>query len=289
MELSMQAGEFGSIDGDGLPVDREPAPPGSDRASATTVSRGATQVVVFASQKGGTGKTTLCGHVAVQAALANLGPVALIDTDPQGSLAAWWNARKAESPLFVRTSVTNLTRDIEALERDGMRFVFIDTPPRITNEVRQVVRHADLVVVPTRPSPHDLRALGPTLDMIEDYSLPLVFVVNGASLRARITGETCVALSQHGTVSPVVVHQRTDFATSMIDGRTVMEVRPDTPAAAEIGGVWSYLEGRLGRIHRRGQRLAKVSASRHVFAAGTGDQPGFGRRTVEGDRTAARA
>jgi chromosome partitioning protein len=285
----MQEGEFGSIDGGDPHSERDSAPPGPDRAPATAVPRGATQVIVFASQKGGTGKTTLCGHIAVQAALAKLGSVALIDTDPQGSLAAWWNARKADSPLFVRTSVTNLTRDIEALERDGLRFVFIDTPPRITNEVRQVVRHADLVVVPTRPSPHDLRALGPTLDMIEDYSLPLVFVVNGASLRARITGETCVALSQHGTVSPVVVHQRTDFATSMIDGRTVMEVRPDTPAAAEIGGVWSYLEGRLGRIHRRGQRLAKVSASRHVFAAGAGDQRGFGRRTVEGDHAAVRA
>ena len=284
----MQEDESGSFDREKPLSDRD-STRGVERPSVTTLSPSVTQVIVFASQKGGTGKTTLCGHLAVQAALANVGSVALIDTDPQGSLAAWWTARKAETPLFVRTRVANLTRDVEALERDNIRYVFIDTPPTITNDVRQIVRHADLVVVPTRPSPHDLRALVPTLDMIDDYSLPLVFVVNGASLRARITGDACVALSQHGTVSPVVVHQRTDFAISMIDGRTVMEVKSDTPAASEIAGVWNYLESRLARIHRRGQRLAKMSASRQVFAANTTDPPGFGRRAVEGEQSVARA
>jgi len=38
------------------------------------------------SQKGGTGKTTLSGHLAVEAQNAGVGPVALIDTDPQASL-----------------------------------------------------------------------------------------------------------------------------------------------------------------------------------------------------------
>jgi chromosome partitioning protein len=45
------------------------------------------RVLVFASQKGGVGKTTLAGHIGVQAELAGAGPVALVDTDPQGSLA----------------------------------------------------------------------------------------------------------------------------------------------------------------------------------------------------------
>lgn len=58
-------------------------------------------VVVFASQKGGSGKTTLSGHIAVEAERVGDGPVALIDTDPQGSLAKWWNARKASTPAFA--------------------------------------------------------------------------------------------------------------------------------------------------------------------------------------------
>jgi len=44
----------------------------------------------------------LSGHIAVAAQNAGVGPVALIDTDPQGSLSHWWNARKAPEPLFVK-------------------------------------------------------------------------------------------------------------------------------------------------------------------------------------------
>ena len=57
-----------------------------------------TRTIVFTSQKGGSGKTTLCGQLAVQAEMAGMGPVALIDTDPQGSLSDWWNARGEETP-----------------------------------------------------------------------------------------------------------------------------------------------------------------------------------------------
>ena len=46
------------------------------------------KVIVLASQKGGVGKTTLSGNLAVAAELAGDGPAVLIDTDPQGSLSA---------------------------------------------------------------------------------------------------------------------------------------------------------------------------------------------------------
>jgi chromosome partitioning protein len=53
------------------------------------------KVIVLASQKGGVGKSTLTGNLAVAADLAGDGPAVLIDTDPQGSLSAWWNARQS--------------------------------------------------------------------------------------------------------------------------------------------------------------------------------------------------
>ena len=71
------------------------------------------RVLCFSSQKGGSGKTTLAGHLAVQAERAGAGPVALIDTDPQGSLADWWNARAAAEPLFAHTTVPRLESDLE--------------------------------------------------------------------------------------------------------------------------------------------------------------------------------
>lgn len=111
-------------------------------------------------QKGGVGKTTLAGHLAVEAERSGAGPVALLDTDPQGSLAAWWNARAAETPLFVRGDLATLDGQLRQLAEAGVGLVVIDTPPAITDNIAAVVCQADLVVIPTRPSPHDLRAAG---------------------------------------------------------------------------------------------------------------------------------
>ncbi|MSP83769.1 MAG: ParA family protein [Alphaproteobacteria bacterium] len=206
------------------------------------------RVIVVTSQKGGSGKTTLSGHIAVQAELAGEGPVALIDTDPQGSLAAWWNEREEKSPAFAQTDVTRLYADLGRLRAAGIRLVVIDTPPAVTATIKSVVAFADLVVIPTRPSPHDLRAVAATLDIVEGRNKPLVFVVNGATPRARITGDAAVALSQHGTVAPVTVHHRTDFASSMIDGRTVMECAPEGKSAQEIVALWTYISARLAKL-----------------------------------------
>ena len=53
------------------------------------------------SQKGGSGKTTLAGHLAVQAELSGAGPVGVLDADPQESLADW----AAALPLPLAASI----------------------------------------------------------------------------------------------------------------------------------------------------------------------------------------
>lgn len=209
------------------------------------------QVVALCSQKGGSGKTTLSGHLALQAELSGAGPVVIIDTDPQGSLAAWWNARGSDAPAFVSTTLAQLPADLERLRAEGCRLVIIDTPPAINMAIQRVINVADLVLIPTRPSPHDLRAVAGTVDMIERADTSMVFVVNGANPRAKITSDAVVALSQHGTVAPVFVQQRTDYASSMIDGRTVVEMEPDGRSGTEIRGLWDYVVGQLDRRERR--------------------------------------
>ncbi len=205
-------------------------------------------VLAFASQKGGCGKTTLAAHVAVQAERRGAGPVAVIDTDPQGSLADWWNERVDDYPAFAHTYVSRLVQDLHRMRSAGVKLLVIDTPPAITSTIEQVIQVADLVAIPTRPSPHDLRAAGATVDLVEYCNKPLVFVINGATPRARITAEAAIALSQHGTVAPVTLHQRTDFAASMIDGRTVMELDENCPSAVEIAQLWDYLSDRLDKL-----------------------------------------
>ena len=208
------------------------------------------RTLVFSSQKGGSGKTTLCGQLAVQAERAGMGPVALIDADPQGSLADWWNSRGEETPMFVQTSVERLYETLDELRQTGIKLVFIDTQPTVTDAISDIIKFADLVVIPTRPSPHDLRAIGPTVDLVENCNKPMVFAINSATRRAKLTSDVAVALSQHGTVAPTTIHNRIDFATSMINGKSVMETNPDGKSAEEIQSLWSYLGERLKRLER---------------------------------------
>jgi chromosome partitioning protein len=208
-------------------------------------------VVALCSQKGGSGKTTLSGHLAVQAEASGRGPVAMIDTDPQGSLAAWWNARESDAPAFVSTTLAQLPLDIGRLQREGYRLVVIDTPPAINMAIQRVINVADLVVMPTRPSPHDLRAVAGTVDMVERAQANMVFVLNAANLRSKMTADAAVALSQHGTVAPVFIQQRIDFASSMIDGRTAGELDPNGPSAKEIAQLWEHIASQLDKRERR--------------------------------------
>lgn len=231
------------------------------------------KVVIVASQKGGSGKTTLAGHLAVAAELSGAGPVVLIDADPQGSLSDWWNERESDVPAFAHTSAANLARDLETLQNQGFEYAVIDTPPAIVSAIQAIVMHSDLVVIPTRPSPHDLRAAAATVNIVERCGKRLVFVINAATERARLTAEAAVALSQHGMVAPVNVHNRVDFASSMIDGRTVMEIAPESRSAKEIMALWDYVRTK-----------AEYRANKTIFQGGLQSQTAPPPRKVFGRR-----
>ena len=214
------------------------------------------KLIAVASQKGGCGKTTLVAHLAVQAERAGAGPVMMIDGDPQGTLTQWWTDRGSMTPGLLKRAGQDgrihdigLPADIQSLRDFGARFVFIDTPPGITTEIRQAIQYADIAVIPVRPSPHDLRASAATVALAKKLGKEVLFVINGAAVRSRIAADAVVALAQHGPVAPVIVHQRVDFAVSMIDGGTTMERRPASRSSQEMESLWRYLDDRIeGRV-----------------------------------------
>jgi len=201
-------------------------------------------VLALASRKGGAGKTTLASHLAVQAQASGAGPVALIDTDPQGGLAGWWNARAASTPEWIEPA-GGLPAAIAGCRAAGYRTLLVDTPPSFSETIAEVLALADLIVVPVQPSPNDLRAVGGTVELAAASGRPMVFVINRATARARITTQAAIALSQYGAVAPVVIHARVDFATSMTDGRTAAEIDSASKSAGEVAALWDYLQNRL--------------------------------------------
>ena len=213
------------------------------------------KLIAIASQKGGSGKTTLAAHLAVEAENSGAGPVMLIDGDPQRTLTQWWEDR-AENGTFAPGLLKrngkeagdrdfNLLADMESMREFGANFVIVDTPPGLSSEIQEAVRHADLVVIPVRPSPHDLRASAATVALARNFGKEVLFVLNGAIVRTRICADAILALAQHGPVAPVIIHSRVSFASAMIDGGTAMELRAESKAAQEIGILWQFLRDRM--------------------------------------------
>lgn len=203
------------------------------------------KTLVLASQKGGAGKTTLAAHLAIAAELTGAGPAVLIDTDPQGSLSAWWNSRDANTPALAAAKLAELPEKLEALASAGFKLAVIDTPPAITDAIRDVVKLADLVLIPTRPSPHDLRAVGSTVDIAQEAGKPFAFTLTQAKPNARLTVQAVAALSAHGPVAPSIVHDRVDYAGSMVDGRTVQETDSKGRSAEEITALFAFVQERM--------------------------------------------
>ena len=76
---------------------------------------------------------------------------------------------------------------------------------------------------------------------------PFVFAVTQAKPNARLTVQAVAALSEHGVVAPSIIHDRVDYAGSMIDGRTVQETDPKGRSAAEMAELWRFIKAQIAK------------------------------------------
>ena len=201
------------------------------------------KTILIAAQKGGTGKTTLTRNLSV-AATQDAYHVLCLDLDPQGSLRGWWESRDAEAPSMLdrdpRPDMLRATLDAAQKRFD---ICIIDTPPAAPEWLAEALASADLVLIPVRPSPDDLRAVGTTLAAVNRSGMPFAFVLCQTP-RARITEEAARVLAQHGRVAPVNIAQRVAYAETGATGQGVTETK-DQKAGAEIATAWNYVKGIL--------------------------------------------
>jgi chromosome partitioning protein len=203
------------------------------------------QTIVINSQKGGSGKTTVCAHLAVEAERTGDGPVFLIDTDPQGTLTTWHEKREAEKPQRVELAFAGIAAGLDLLRQRKTAFCFIDTAPSRTDETAALFYLADLVLVPIRPSPSDLWAASATVELLKRVGVPFLFVLNQVKANASITAQAAAALSHYGPVAETFIGDRVPYASSMTDGRTAVELTPKGPAASETAGLWKNIQACL--------------------------------------------
>ena len=205
------------------------------------------KVIVFASQKGGSSKSMLCRCQAVAAELAGDGPVAIIDTDPQGTTAKWFRRREAETPILlsIESIAGQLEQALAAASEGGIRYVFIDTQGALTATIAEVGRHADFILIPVKASPDDIDAIPDTLDVVQPLDKPFGFILSQVKSQALITGQAKLNVSQFGLMSPVIMADRVDYPGAVIDGRTVLETDPNGRSAGEMMELWDYLKEQL--------------------------------------------
>lgn len=148
------------------------------------------RVLAFTSQKGGSGKPMLAGHLAVRAQRMGEGPVVLIGFDPSGALCDWSAGRTGDDPTFAQMPVPWLVAKHAGLRRRISRLTGNETPP----------------------------------------------------------------------VSLTAVRYRTDFAASMVDGRTVLTVDPKIVSPDEIAQLPRYTLDGLESNVRHADHGLKVYA-----------------------------
>lgn len=218
------------------------------------------KTIVINSAKGGSGKTTLCAHLAVEAERAGDGPVYLIDTDPQGTLSTWHEHREAETPQRVEVPLADLAAGLAILKGREARYCLIDTAPTRTDENVALFRLADLVIVPVRPSPADLWAAAGTVALLKDAGIPFLFVLNQSKANASITAQAAAALSHHGRVAETFIADRVPYAAAMTDGRTAIELATKGPAAIETAALWNNIKACLHANMPKSKKAEKVTA-----------------------------
>jgi chromosome partitioning protein len=222
-------------------------------------------VIVFASRKWGSGKSTLAAHLAAHVHKATK-PILLVDADPQGSLTLWHKLRGTNEPP-IKSAVNSVSGIVAAAKRDGVEWVFIDTPPNLSAVVDDAIRNATLVVIPARPGVFDIDAVVETIKSCRSQRKPFAVVMNGSPARRDDLESPLVTIARESLAkmkAPVwggQITNRANYVLALSHGEGAREYDPESRAANEIGRLWAAIERSVkaisgaasaaGAMHRR--------------------------------------
>jgi chromosome partitioning protein len=199
-------------------------------------------IIAVAQRKGGSGKTTLVAHLATTWAAAGH-DVALIDTDPQASLTQWHRRReermgRGQTGLEFTTAIGwRAAGEIFRHAREH-EIVLVDSPANADGDVRATVRAAGLALVPVQPTPPDVWATLPTLDMAQHEGVPALLVLNRVPARASLTAAMRARLAEYDVgLATIAVGSRVGLAAAFADGHGIAESAVGSMAAAEIAAL----------------------------------------------------
>lgn len=196
-------------------------------------------IITIAQQKGGAGKTTLAVNLAIAFAMQNQ-RVAILDTDPQGSLGRWFMTRRellGDPGLeFATASAWGVGYECEKLSKTN-DIVIIDTPPKVDSDLKPALREADLILVPVGSSHVDLWATDGVIDLAVRVGKRCVIVLNRVKSGTRLADEVAAAAATiSADVATTSLGQRVVYAETLGQGRAASEAGKSA-AFAEVAAL----------------------------------------------------
>ena len=197
------------------------------------------KVITISQQKGGTGKTTLAVHLAMAFIKYHNLKVAIIDTDPQGSLGKWFMIRTEkkvsnENLTFKTASLWGAQYESKTLKNDH-DIVIIDTPPKIESDARPSIEAADLVLIPMAASHVDFWATGAIVDIAKKANKKILAQINRSSQRSKLINKTKDFIKSLDLESTqTIIGNRQIYTSSMGEGKTAVEKQRKGNAVDEI-------------------------------------------------------
>ena len=197
------------------------------------------KVITISQQKGGTGKSTLAVHLAMAFIKYHDLKVAIIDTDPQGSLGKWFMIRTEkkvsnENLTFKTASLWGAQYESKTLKNDH-DIVIIDTPPKIESDARPSIEAADLVLIPMAASHVDFWATGAIVDIAKKANKKILAQINRSSQRSKLINKTKEFIKSLDLDSTeTIIGNRQIYTSSMGEGKTAVEKQKKGNAVDEI-------------------------------------------------------
>ena len=197
------------------------------------------KVITISQQKGGTGKTTLAVHLAMAFIKYHNLKVAIIDTDPQGSLGKWFMIRSErkvsnENLTFKTASLWGAQYESKTLKNDH-DIVIIDTPPKIESDARPAIEAADLVLIPMAASHVDFWATGAIVEIAKKANKKILAQINRSSQRSKLIDKTKDFIKSLDLQSTeTIIGNRQIYTSSMGEGKTAVEKQRKGNAVDEI-------------------------------------------------------
>lgn len=208
------------------------------------------RIIALAASKGGVGKSTLTAALAVRAAEES-NRVAIIDMDPQLSLASWRRRRGVDGNPQLFEDVDSAAEAIELIASEGWDWLFLDTPPSQLDIIETVISSADLVLIPTKASMVDVEAIHITEEVCQEQSKPYAFILNMVPTRASRATDAVASnlrLNRRMLLTPYISN-RQSHVDAMFAGKSAAEVR-DPAARQEIDELWKSVRAFAQKVRK---------------------------------------